>query len=261
MGGARYRSGLRPQSLSLNPCDWRSCFIPSAPGRSRPAASDFRSFAGSAARISIRTRSDDAHRHSWPTRSSLVFLAESQVPGYITYLVVRTVVEDPMQVASAIRHELQGVAPMQPFADVQPMGQYVTAALARPRLYTAFLSSFASLALVLAAIGLYGLMAYVVRVRTHEIGIRMALGADRSTVLRSILEQAAGRVGAGMLVGLVFAVPVTRLIGSLLYGVRASDPLMFVAVAVVLAITALVAVYVPVRRASKIDPMQTLRYE
>ena len=190
-----------------------------------------------------------------------VFLAESQVPGYMTYLVVRTAVDDPMQVASAIRHELQGVVPLQPFADIQPMGQYVAAALARPRLYTALLSIFASLALVLAAVGLYGLMAYIVRVRTHEVGIRMALGADRSTVLRLILGQAAGRVGVGALFGLALAVPVNRLIGSLLYGVRASDPLTFVGVAAVLALTALLAVYIPVWRASKIDPMQVLRYE
>jgi len=190
-----------------------------------------------------------------------VFLAESQVPGYMTYLVVRTAVDDPMQVASAIRHELQGVVPLQPFADIQPMGQYVAAALARPRLYTALLSIFASLALVLAAVGLYGLMAYIVRVRTHEVGIRMALGADRSTVLRLILGQAAGRVGVGALFGLALAVPVNRLIGSLLYGVRPSDPLTFVGVAAVLALTALLAVYIPVWRASKIDPMQVLRYE
>ncbi|MBV9340038.1 MAG: ABC transporter permease [Acidobacteria bacterium] len=190
-----------------------------------------------------------------------VFLAESQVPGYITYLLARTIVDDPMQVASAIRHELQGVAPTQPFADVQPMGQYVRAALERPRLYTALLSTFASLALVLAAVGLYGLIAYIVRVRTHEIGIRMALGADQSAVLRLILGQTARRVGIGMLLGLVLAVPATRSIGSLLYGIRASDPLTFVAVATVLALAAFVAVYVPVRRASKIDPMLALRYE
>lgn len=190
-----------------------------------------------------------------------VFLAESQVPGYITYLVVRTAVGSPMQLASGIRRDLQGVVPMQPFADVQPMGQYVAAALARPKLYSALLSIFASLALVLAAVGLYGLMAYFVRVRTHEVGVRMALGADRSTVLRLILGQAAGRVGIGMLLGLALAVPVTRLIGSLLYGVRASDPFTFVGVAAVLALAALAAVYIPVRRASKIDPMQALRYE
>ena len=190
-----------------------------------------------------------------------VFLAESQVPGYITYLVVRTAVDDPMQLASAIRHELQSVAPMQPFADVQPMGQYVKATLARPILYTALLSSFASLALVLAAIGLYGLMAYVVRVRTHEIAIRMAMGADRSAVLHLMLRQAAERVGAGMLTGLALAHLATRFIGSLLYGVHANDPLTFVAGGAVLTVSALGAVYVPLRRACKIDPMQALRYE
>jgi putative ABC transport system permease protein len=190
-----------------------------------------------------------------------IFLAESQVPGYITYLVVRTAVDDPMQVASAVRHELQGIAPMQPFADVQPMGQYVMAALARPRLYTALLSCFASLALVLAAVGLYGLMAYVVRVRAHEIAVRLAMGADRSAVLHLMLRQAAERVGAGMLLGLALAFLATRLVGSLLYGVRTSDPLTFVAALVVLAFGALSAIYVPLRRVSKIDPLAALRYE
>jgi putative ABC transport system permease protein len=189
-----------------------------------------------------------------------VFLAQAQLPGYISYLVVRTA-GSPERLASAIRRELQQVDRNQPFTAIQPMRQYVSAALARPRLYAVLLGAFASLAVVLAAIGLYGLMAYTVRQRTHEIGVRMALGAQRGDVLQAMLGQGARLALAGLVLGLVVAMGLRDLLSSLLYGISVGDPMTYVGVAAVLGGVALIAAYIPARRAARVDPMVALRYE
>ena len=189
-----------------------------------------------------------------------VFLAQAQVPGYITYLVVRTAA-DPEKLAATIRREVRQVDPTQPFTNVQRMRQYVSAALARPRLYAVLLGAFASLALVLAAIGLYGLMAYTVRKRTHEIGVRMALGAQPGEVLRSTLGQGCRLVLAGVALGVVCALLLSRLVANLLYGVPSNDPTTFAGVSALLGVVAMVAAYIPARRASRVDPLVALRYE
>ena len=189
-----------------------------------------------------------------------VFLAQAQVPGYITYLVVRAAA-DPERMAAAIRREVRRVDRTQPFTTVQTMRHYVSAALARPRLYAVLLGAFASLALVLAAIGLYGLMAYTVRKRTHEIGVRMALGAQPGEVLRSTLGQGGRLVLAGVALGIACTLLLSRLVAYLLYGVSSNDPMTFAAVATLLGGVALVAAYIPARRASRVDPLVALRYE
>jgi putative ABC transport system permease protein len=189
-----------------------------------------------------------------------VFLAQSQVPGYYTNIVVRTAME-PQQVAAAIRREVRQVDPGQPVADVQPMAQYVSSALARPRLYAVLLGAFASLALLLAAIGLYGLMAYAVSRRTHEIGVRMALGAQPQEVLRSLLSDGARLALAGLVIGVVCATGLSRLVANLLYGVNTGDVVTYAGVVTLLGSVALVATYIPARRASRVDPMLALRYE
>jgi putative ABC transport system permease protein len=189
-----------------------------------------------------------------------VFLAQIQLPGYITYLVVRTA-SDPEQVAAAIRREVEQIDPYQPLTAIQPLEQYVSRALARPRLYAVLLGAFASLALLLAAIGLYGLMAYAVRRRTHEIGIRMALGAQPQAMLRAMLGQGARLAAIGLALGVLGAMALTRFVAAFLYGVTATDAMTFGTVAALLGAAALIAVYVPARRASQVDPMVALRYE
>jgi putative ABC transport system permease protein len=189
-----------------------------------------------------------------------VFLAQSQVPGYITYLVVRTAAE-PQQVASAIRREVQEIDPNQPLTAIQPMEQYVSTALARPRLYSVLLGAFASLALLLAAIGLYGLLAYAVRRRTHEIGIRMALGAQPRTILRLMLAQGVRLTATGLALGIFCAIVLSRFLSNLLYGVGTVDLLTYGVAATLLGAAGLLATYLPARRAARIDPMVALRDE
>jgi len=189
-----------------------------------------------------------------------VFLAQVQVPGYITYLVVRTTGELP-RLAAAIRKEIQQVDPTQAVTAVQTMDQYVATAVARPRLYATLLGTFAFLALMLAAVGLYGLIAYAVTRRTHEIGIRMALGAPPVDVLRSIVAEGMRLTLVGLALGIVSAIALSRFITNLLYGVDAVDLNTYAGVAGLLALITLLAVYVPARRAARVDPMLALRYE
>jgi putative ABC transport system permease protein len=189
-----------------------------------------------------------------------VFLAQSQVPGYYTYVIIRTAM-DPHQMAAAVRHEIRQVDPRQPVTDVQPMAQYVSSALARPRLYAMLLGTFAALALLLAAIGLYGLMAYAVSQRRHEIGVRMALGAQPRNVLGSMLGEGARLAVLGLVVGVACAIALSHLVANLLYGVTTGDLVTYAGVVLVLGGVALIATYVPARRASRVDPTVALRFE
>jgi putative ABC transport system permease protein len=142
---------------------------------------------------------------------------------------------------------------------VQTMSAVVAQATAEPRFYVVLLAAFAAIAVVLAAVGIYGVMSYSVSRRTHEIGIRIALGAEPSTVLRFIVRQGMTLAFIGATAGLVAAFALTRLMHGLLYGVGATDPTTFVAVTAALCAVALAASYLPARRATRIDPLVALR--
>jgi putative ABC transport system permease protein len=147
----------------------------------------------------------------------------------------------------------------QPVADIDTMDHIVSEAIARQRFSMLLLGIFAALALVLAAVGIYGVMSYSVAQRTHEIGIRMALGARRTDVLQMTVKQGLRLVSVGMLLGLVAAFLLTRVLASLLFGISATDPVTFVGISLVLLTVAIFASYVPALRATKIDPIVALR--
>lgn len=168
---------------------------------------------------------------------------------------------DPLNLVGAIRREIRTLDPDQPVATIRTMNDWIDTAVATPRYQTLLLGVFAAVALLLATTGIYGVMSYVVAQRTHEIGIRMALGARRGNVLNLVLRQGMGLVFIGVVVGLIGAFAVTRVMSALLFGVTAKDPFTFVAVAVLLAVVAFVACYIPAWRATKVDPLVALRYE
>jgi predicted permease len=175
-------------------------------------------------------------------------------------LVVRTTA-NPEQIASAVRADVAGLDPTVPVAYVITMDQLLVKSVSGPRFSTELLGGFAALALVLAAIGIYGVLAYSVARRTHEIGVRVALGAQRGQVLRFVIGHGAKLALIGVGIGIVASLALTRLMSSLLFQISATDPLTFVAVAALLFGVALAACYIPARRATKVDPMIALRYE
>jgi putative ABC transport system permease protein len=175
-------------------------------------------------------------------------------------VVARTQIE-PQSLAAPVRSQILSVAPDQPVFNVRTMKEIVNESIASRRFSMFLLLVFALVALVLAAVGIYGVMAYSVTQRTHEIGIRMALGAQAADVLRMILRQGLLLILVGIAVGLAVAFALTRVLASLLYGVSATDPLTFAAISLLLVTVALLACYIPARRATKVDPMVALRYE
>ena len=183
-----------------------------------------------------------------------------QNPGGSMSIVLRTA-GDPSSLANVARQQVLAIDPDQPIYGVQTMGEIWTDSIAPDRLYLMLLGTFALVALVLAGVGIYGVMAYSVTQRTHEIGIRMALGARQSDVLGMVIRQGMTLAVIGLGIGLGGAWLATRLMASLLFGVSATDPMTFAVISLVLAGVALGACFVPARRATKIDPMIALRYE
>jgi putative ABC transport system permease protein len=189
-----------------------------------------------------------------------MYVTYLQAPPTFYTLAVRTKLE-PASMVGAVRNEILAIDKDQPVSAVKTMSEMRSESLAPLRFNTVALSIFAGLGLILAAVGIYGVMAYSVGQRTHEIGIRMALGAQPGAVLRLILRQGMLLVLIGVVVGLALSFGLTRIMASFLYGVTATDPATFVFVAVVLSLVALLANYIPARRATKVDPLIALRNE
>ncbi len=176
-------------------------------------------------------------------------------------IIVRPAAGDPRRLAEPVRRALQSIDPELPVADVDTMEGTIDASLSAQRLTMVLLATFAALALVLASIGLYGVMSLGVTQRTRELGIRLALGAQRNALLGLVMRQGTALVGIGLGVGLLVALALGRALASILYGVTGSDPLTLGVVTLVLAGTALLACWMPARRAMRVDPMVALRDE
>jgi putative ABC transport system permease protein len=190
-----------------------------------------------------------------------MYLPRTQIPFDIVSLVVRTRVSDPTALTSAIRKELAAMDSSIPLTSVRVFDEYISRALARPRFNALLLSIFAGTALLLTAIGIYGVLAYSVAQRTNEIGIRMALGAAQSNIFRLVVGQAMTLVAISLTIGLIGAIGATRLLTSLLFGVGAWDPITFASIVVLISFVAFLAAWLPARRASRVDPVIALRAE
>lgn len=196
-----------------------------------------------------------------------IYIANSQVPSKFLSLedrgsamVVRTN-GPPLAAVSAIRQALEQLDGELVVSDVEPMDSIIAHSLATRRFAMILLGVFAGIALLLACVGIYGVVSYLVGQRTHEIGIRTALGAQREDVLRLVLGEGARMALLGVGIGLAAALGLTRLMSGMLFGVSAHDPLTFAAVCGLLVLVALLATYVPARRAARIDPVIALRQE
>jgi putative ABC transport system permease protein len=190
----------------------------------------------------------------------LAYWPYPQGPSKMMTFVVRTSTP-PLSLIPAIREALHRMDKDQPIAKIRTMDQLVANSVARSRFMMFLLSAFAGLALVLACIGIYGVMAYSVAQRTREIGIRMALGAQKNDVLGMVIRQGVRLALLGVVIGIAGAIVLTRFLSSLLYGVKTTDPLTFVAVSLLLTAVALPACYIPARRAMRVDPTVALKYE
>jgi len=186
------------------------------------------------------------------------YLAFAQAAGLSPKLVIRATV-DPVSLIAPLRGQLAEIDKNLPLYDVKTMDSLVSESAAQSRFHALLLSCFAAIALLLSAIGLYGLLSYLVVQRTLEIGVRIALGAQRSSVLTMILRRGLTLAVIGLAIGIALSVMLTRLISGMLFGVRPSDPLTFVAVSLVLLLISLLASSVPAYRAATLDPMRTLR--
>jgi putative ABC transport system permease protein len=203
----------------------------------------------------------DVRNRSLDTESKpAYYVPQTQVPFSQMVGVVKTNGE-PRSMISAVTKLVGGMDADVPLFGVKSMEEYMAASVAAPRFNTTLLSIFAGVALVLTIVGLYGVMSYSVVQRTNEIGIRLALGAQSRDVLIMIIKQGSKLIVVGLMIGLAGAFAATRVIASLLFGVTTKDPFTFVAAAVLLAIVALLACYVPAWRATKVDPLVALRYE
>jgi putative ABC transport system permease protein len=179
--------------------------------------------------------------------------------SYMT-LVIRTS-GDPAALSQAVQNTVWSIDRSLPLASLKTMEQVISASVWQPRFNLLLVGLFAALALILAPVGIYGVMAYSVTERTHEIGIRMALGAKQADVTRMVVREGMALAAIGGAIGLAGALALTRLLGSLLYQVKATDPAVFTAIPCLFAVVAVLASYIPARRATRVDPTIALHWE
>ena len=182
-------------------------------------------------------------------------------PSLLTMDVVLRTVQDPAAVAASARNTIHSIDPDLPLANLKPLAEIVSDSMTQPRFVMLLIAAFGGLALLLAMVGMYGVISYSVAQRTQEIGIRVALGAQRRSIFGMIVGLGARLAALGIAIGLAAALAATRVMGSFLYGVTATDPLTFAIVSVLLLGLTLLACYIPARRAMKVDPMVALHYE
>lgn len=189
-----------------------------------------------------------------------LYWAQPQFPNEFMAIMVRTQ-GDPLAAVPAVKAQLATLDPETPVAKIQTMEQVAGDSLKQSRFTMLLLAIFATLALILAAIGIYGVISYLVTLRTREIGVRMALGAQPADVLRMVIRQAMLTTSIGMLAGLAGALALSQSLTKLLYEVQPADPATFAAVSVALAVVSLGACYIPAHRATRVDPMTALHHE
>jgi putative ABC transport system permease protein len=191
-----------------------------------------------------------------------VYLSESQMSGNLWATIVARSIGDPRSVVGVLRETAEAIVPGETKVSAIRTGEEIVAQYTAPlKFETTQLDTFAAIALLLAAIGVYGLISYFTSQRTHEIGLRLALGAQRHELLRMVIGQAMGLVLAGVAIGLCGALALRRAVRSLLFDVSSTDPATFAGVVVLLVVVALLACWIPARRATRVDPMVALRYE
>jgi putative ABC transport system permease protein len=190
-----------------------------------------------------------------------IYLPQTQTPSSGAALIIKSDIENPLSLTASVRNELKKIDPELPIAEVKTLDDRITLSMAQPRFRTTLIALFAIVALILACIGVYGVISYSVSQRTHEIGVRMALGAQATDVLSLVIKQGLWLAAIGVGVGLAASLALTRLINSLLFEVKATDFSTFATTVMLLALTALMACYLPARRASKVDPLVALRHE
>jgi ABC-type antimicrobial peptide transport system permease subunit len=184
----------------------------------------------------------------------------AQRPHIFSTLAIRTKT-DPMSLANAVRATVWSVDEDQPVWKVRSLGTLLEQSVGQRRFILLLLSAYSILALILASVGIYGVLAYSVSQRLHEIGVRMALGADRGSVIRLVVRQGLRLTAIGVSLGILTAVGLARLIEKLLFGVKPSDPWVYIFLSLLLAGVALLACCIPALRASRVDPMAALRIE
>jgi putative ABC transport system permease protein len=197
---------------------------------------------------------------SKPTKPE-VLVPFAQLPWYSGCLLVRTAQPDPLTARTAVQQAIWSVNPEVAESKAEPLTTTLESLVAEPRLYALLLGVFAFIALVLAAVGIYSVIAYSVAQRTQEIGVRLALGAQTGSILKLVVGQGMKLVASGIALGLTASFLLTRLMSHMLFGVSAADPLTFGAITLLLTFVALLACWIPARRAMRLDPMIALRYE